>query len=94
MIYAVIGLCWFAVISLLSVILTVSDKNRARKGKWRIPEHTLFAAAILGGAAAMYATMRKIHHKTRHKRFMIGLPLIIILQAAVIGCILYFNFNS
>lgn len=91
MIYAVAGLCWFIVISILSVILTFSDKKRARKGKWRIPEHTLFAAAILGGAIAMYITMRKINHKTRHKRFMIGLPVIIILQAALIGCLLYFN---
>lgn len=92
MIYAVIGLCWFAVISIISVILTVSDKKRARKGKWRIPEHTLFSVAILGGAVAMYATMRRIHHKTRHKRFMIGLPVIIILQAAaIIGCSVYFN---
>lgn len=90
MIYAVVGLCWFIVISILSVILTVSDKKRARKGKWRIPEHTLFAVAILGGEIAMYITMLKIHHKTRHKRFMIGLPAIIILQAALIGCLLYF----
>lgn len=91
MIYAFVGLCWFILISILSVILTVSDKKRARKGKWRIPEHTLFAAAILGGAITMYITMRKIHHKTRHKRFMIGLPAIIILQAALFGCLLYFN---
>lgn len=91
MIYAKIGLCWFVLISLVSVILTVSDKRRARKGKWRIPEQTLFSAAILGGALAMYLTMRVIRHKTLHKRFMIGLPMIFILQAAAVVLIIYFN---
>lgn len=74
---------YLAVISLISVIVCVTDKSRAKKGKWRVKESTLFLLSALGGSAAMYVTMRAIHHKTLHKRFMIGLPLITVIQAAV-----------
>lgn len=75
---------YFAVISLAACIITVSDKTRAQRHKRRIPEKTLFITAILGGAAAMYMTMNIIRHKTKHKRFMIGLPLIIAAQCAIV----------
>lgn len=64
--------------------MTMSDKSRAKKHKRRIPERTLFLTAAFGGAAAMYLTMLTIRHKTKHKRFMIGLPLIIFAQAALL----------
>lgn len=75
---------YFAVISLIAVILCIYDKKQAKKGAWRCPEKTLFTVSILGGALAMYICMLKIRHKTRHKRFMIGLPVIIVLQAALL----------
>ncbi|MBQ7921123.1 MAG: DUF1294 domain-containing protein [Clostridia bacterium] len=75
-------LLYFFCISLLAVIYTVADKVKAKRGKWRVPEATLFFLAIIGGSAAMYITMLTIRHKTKHLRFMIGIPLIIILQAA------------
>ncbi|MGN1328930.1 MAG: DUF1294 domain-containing protein [Eubacterium sp.] len=71
MIYAVI---YFCTISLISVFLTIADKFKARKNKWRIPESTLLIIGLLGGALCEYITMRLIHHKTLHKKFMIGLP--------------------
>lgn len=77
-------------ISLLSVIYTIADKVKAKRGTWRVPEVTLFFLAILGGSAAMYVTMLMIRHKTRHLRFMIGLPLILILQIAVIVSVCIF----
>ena len=64
--------------------MTISDKSRAKKHKRRIPEKTLFITAALGGAAAMYMTMQAVRHKTKHKRFMIGLPLIISAQIALL----------
>ena len=66
------------------MIMTASDKSRAKRHKRRIPERTLFITAILGGSAAMYITMLTIRHKTKHKRFMIGLPLIILAQTALL----------
>ena len=82
---------YLTVISLISVIVCVSDKSRAKKGKWRIKESTLFLLSALGGSAAMYITMRVIHHKTLHKRFMIGIPLIALIQAALFISVGYFG---
>ena len=80
---------WYTiVVSVLACVLTVWDKRCARRGRRRIAENTLFAVAILGGAAAMLATMHLVRHKTRHRRFMWGLPLILVLQCAIV-CIIY-----
>lgn len=81
-------LIYLAAVSIIAVIMTVSDKSRAKKHKRRIAEKTLFGTAVLGGSAAMYLTMLAIRHKTKHKRFMIGLPLIIIVQAIVIAFVI------
>ncbi|MCI1955482.1 MAG: DUF1294 domain-containing protein [Oscillospiraceae bacterium] len=74
------GACFLFIINLASALVTVSDKRRARRHLWRVPEHTLLALAFLGGAPAMLFTMLLIRHKTRHLKFMAGLPLIIFLQ--------------
>lgn len=67
-------------ISVLAVILAVSDKIAAKCRISRVPEATLFVVSLLGGSAAMYLTMLLIRHKTKHKRFMLGLPAILIAQ--------------
>lgn len=71
------------IVSALSVLVTVIDKLVAGKKRSRVPEQTLFLLAVLGGSAAMYLTMLLIRHKTKHKRFMLGLPLILIVQLAL-----------
>lgn len=83
-------LIYLGVISLISVIVCVADKSRAKKGKWRVKESTLFLLSALGGSLAMYITMLTVRHKTLHKRFMIGIPLIMIVQAAAV-ILLYFK---
>lgn len=77
-------LCYFGAISFFTIFVTASDKMLAKKNKRRVPERILFAFAFLGGSVAEYITMLIIRHKTLHKRFMIGLPVIIILQIAAI----------
>lgn len=74
---------YFVVISLVAAVMTVADKIFAKKGMWRIPEATLMLVGLLGGALAMFITMRTIRHKTKHKKIMIGLPLMIALHAAL-----------
>lgn len=71
-------------INVIAVAFCFVDKLRAKRGGWRIPEKTLFIISGLGGSVGMYATMCFIRHKTKHKRFMIGLPLIIILQIIIL----------
>ena len=86
---AIAIIAYVAIISLVSVIMTIKDKSCAKKGKWRVPEKTLFILSALGGSVAMYITMKTIRHKTQHKRFMIGIPAIMILQAIlIVGIIL------
>ncbi len=81
-----IFLIWAGAANAVAVIMTLLDKSFSRKkGARRIPEWKLFAAALLGGAFGMYVTMRKIRHKTLHKRFMIGLPVIIAVQILAVG---------
>ncbi len=84
---------YFCIISLVAVIITVADKRAAKKGAWRIPEATLMTVGFFGGALAMYITMQGIRHKTKHMKFMIGLPLEIALHAAVVFLILFTKFN-
>ena len=83
---------YLLIVSLAAVILTVTDKVRAAKHKWRIAESTLLIVALFGGAAVEYITMRCIRHKTLHKKFMIGLPFMILLHVAVLGTAVYFRY--
>lgn len=78
------GIFYLIFISALSVITCVLDKLMAKRGGRRVPEKTLFILSILGGSLAMYLTMRSIRHKTKHKRFMIGIPLIFIFQLTAV----------
>ena len=78
------------IISALAVILTIYDKAAAKSGLWRIPEKVLMLIGFLGGATAMYAVMQLIRHKTKHKKFMIGLPVFIILHIIIILFYIYF----
>ena len=97
---------YFVIISVVAVMITVKDKAIAKKneplvekyGKTskrlqrRVPERTLMTIAALGGSVAMLITMKKIRHKTSKTKFMVGIPVIIILQAAVIvGALILFN---
>ena len=81
--YIYIGI-YFVAVSLLATGLTVYDKNAARLNMRRIQERTLLLVAALGGSLVMLVTMRLVRHKTRHAKFMIGIPAIIILQIAVV----------
>ncbi len=74
---------YLLVISLITAFITAKDKLSAKKGRRRTPEALLFFLAFFGGSVAEFVTMKLIRHKTRHKRFMLGLPLIMIFQVAL-----------
>ena len=61
------------------------DKHCARKGKWRVPEKTLIFNALCGGALGFYIGMWVFRHKTKHPKFTVGIPLILILWIGVIA---------
>ena len=83
-------LIFFGVMSFVSFALTMYDKLAAQTGRRRIPEKTLMLFGFFGGAIGMYMTMQLIRHKTKHKKFMIGLPIFIILHLAVIVAVVLF----
>ena len=74
---------WLAVINLLTFIVYGADKRRARKGKWRVPEKTLFLLPLLGGSVGALLGMRVFHHKTKHWYFVWGIPAILLAQIAL-----------
>ena len=65
------------------------DKRKAQKGKWRIPESTLLLLAVLGGALGALLGMRTFHHKTKHWKFKILVPLFLALQIALAVWLIY-----
>ena len=74
----------------VSSVLCIVDKRWAKRGSMlRVPEKTLLSWGLAGGALCMYITMRLIRHKTLHKKFMIGLPIIIFIQCIVLLGLLY-----
>ncbi|MDD6175461.1 MAG: DUF1294 domain-containing protein [Firmicutes bacterium] len=91
--WQIILIVYLLLINLIGAGLVVSDKKRARQNRWRIRERSLFLAAALGGCPGVYLTMKKIRHKTQHKRFMIGLPLIFALQLLGTGAAYWFYFR-
>lgn len=65
------------------------DKWKAKKTKWRIREASLLLLAVLGGSVGAWLGMRVWHHKTQHKKFKYGVPVIIVVQLALILYFLY-----
>ncbi len=78
-------LLYLAAVNLAGMLAVFWDKRRARREEWRIRERTLFLLAAFGGTPGVYGAMRLCRHKTRHKRFMWGLPLLFFTQVAVLG---------
>lgn len=76
-------------INLIAFSLMGLDKHKAKTGAWRISERTLFISALLGGSLGGIIGMYTFRHKTRHKRFVAGFPLILLVQLVLAGLILY-----
>ena len=77
-------LIYFLVISAVSVVVTILDKIAAQRRALRVPEIVLLLLAAAGGSVAMFITMLIIRHKTLHPKFMIGIPVIFVLQIAAL----------
>jgi len=71
-------------INILTFLVYGIDKIKAKKGSWRIPEATLLLMAVIGGSIGALLGMKVWHHKTKHKKFKYGLPLILLAQIALI----------
>ena len=76
-------LLYLLIINAIGFILMLVDKLKAKKNLWRIPEATLMTTAALGGSIGALAGMYTFRHKTKHLKFTLGVPLILIVQIAL-----------
>ncbi len=76
-------LAYLVIVNIISIIAVVHDKSAARNGEMRVSENSLLVLAAAGGGVGMYMAMRIIHHKTRKNKFMVGIPVIVILEFAL-----------
>lgn len=79
---------YLIVINVLGVYAMGADKKRAIHKKWRVPEKTLFMLAALGGSIGTWVGMYVFRHKTKHWYFVIGMPLILLLQVVFLFWVL------
>ncbi len=75
---------YIILINLIAFVVFGIDKRKARKEQWRVPESTLFILAIIGGSIGALLGMLAFRHKTKHRKFTIGIPLILTLQIALL----------
>ena len=77
-------LIYLIVINVATFLTYGIDKWKARRSKWRIPESTLLGLAVIGGSIGAWLGMKVWHHKTLHKKFKYGIPLIIVVQIVIV----------
>ena len=78
---------YLVLINAAGLLIMLLDKKKARRDAWRIPEKNLIGVALLGGSIGVLAGMYLFRHKTKHPRFSIGLPVLLILQFSLVLCI-------
>lgn len=84
---------YLILVNLAGAAVTLLDKWKARRHRWRVPEKTLFLLCLLGGCPGTYLAMRLCRHKTLHRRFMWGIPAIFVMQLAL-AAVWYFKFRE
>ena len=77
-------LIYLGIINLIGFFSMFLDKQKAKRGKWRIPEKTLFLLAVIGGSLGTTLGMHVFRHKTKHWYFKFGMPMILIVQIILI----------
>ena len=81
---------YLLVINAATFIIYGIDKYKAKKAKWRISEATLLTMAAVGGSIGAWLGMKAWHHKTLHRKFKYGVPIILLIQIALM---IYFHLN-
>ena len=84
---------YLAAVNLIIFFVFGIDKWKARRSTWRIREVTLLVLAALGGSIGAWLGMRVWHHKTKHKKFKYGIPLILVVQIIIL-ILIFYNINN
>lgn len=83
-------LTYLTIINAVGFAFMLVDKRRARQKRWRIPEATLMGIAAIGGSVGSLLGMYLFRHKTKHPKFTVGIPVILLLQIAAAVAIVFF----
>lgn len=78
-------LVYLFIINALGFALMLMDKYKAKKKRWRIPEATLLGIAVIGGSLGCLGGMYAVRHKTRHSKFTLGIPAILVVQTIILA---------
>ena len=89
MLYQIL-LVYLLLVNAAGFLLMLVDKIKAKRNLWRIPEATLMGVAVIGGSIGAIAGMNLFRHKTKHAKFFIGLPVILVLQIMAVICIVFY----
>ena len=81
---------YLVIINAYAFLLMLMDKQKARQRHRRIPESTLMTSAVLGGSIGALAGMYCCRHKTKHRKFTIGIPVILVIQLVAVFLYMYF----
>lgn len=82
---AILFSAYLLLMNAVGLVLMFADKKKACMGKWRIPENKLLMVAVLGGSVGCLMGMYLFHHKTRHPKFSLGIPAILLLQTILVA---------
>ena len=85
-------LIYLLTVNAAAFLMMFLDKRFAVHGQWRIPEKTLFLLAVLGGSLGGFIAMLLFHHKTRHRSFAVGFPLLLVVQAVALILLIHFGY--
>lgn len=85
----IVAFGYILLLNLITFVVYGIDKYKAKKGRWRISEQTLLTLALFGGCIGAWLAMKTFHHKTMHKKFYIGVPIIFVLQISLAVWVMY-----
>lgn len=81
---------YFLIINIIAFIIMYVDKVKAIKHEWRISENTLMTIAAIGGSVGALLAMNIFRHKTKHPKFYLGIPALLIIQL-ILSYYIYFD---
>lgn len=80
---------YFIIMNIITFILYFTDKYRAIKHQWRIPESLLIGFSFAGGSIGAFVSMKFFRHKTKHLKFKISIPFAMVIHVIIIAFIIY-----
>lgn len=87
--YSALICIYLVFVNALAFSLFGVDKKKAVQHRWRVPEKTLIASAIIGGSIGAFIGMKAFHHKTKKPKFAVGIPVIIVIQVFLVAYLVY-----